>query len=118
MNNRIRKAFAFLASAAMLLAGLVGSGLVGSGLVVPVYANTNVSDSTLVSKYPKQKITKAQLKKLQNQNWNVKSFSGKCRLKSVRSKRVNNGMVVFQNVCTRYDKVSHNDLKVNEFRKQ
>lgn len=95
------------------------TGLVGAGLITPVHAaNTNVSDSTLVSKYPKQKITKAQLKKLQNQNWNVKTFSGKCRLKSVRSKRVNNGMVVFQNACTRYDKVSHNDLKVNEFRKQ
>lgn len=35
----IRKAFAFSVSAAMLLAGLIGS-----GLVVPVYANTNVSD--------------------------------------------------------------------------
>ena len=29
-----------------------------------------------------------------------------------------NGKVIFQNVCTRYDKVSHNDLKINEFKKQ
>jgi hypothetical protein len=33
-------------------------------------------------------------------------------------KKHTNGKVIFQNVCTRYDKVSHNDLKVNEFRKQ
>ncbi|WP_031588946.1 hypothetical protein [Kandleria vitulina] len=83
----IRKAFAFVVSAAMLLAGLVGS-----GLVTPVYANTNVSDSALVSKYPKHKVTSKQLEKLQNQNRNVKTFSGKYRLKSARPKRVNNGM--------------------------
>lgn len=33
-------------------------------------------------------------------------------------KKHTNGKVIFQNVCTRYDKVSHNDLKINEFRKQ
>ena len=113
MNNRIKKSFAFLASAAMLVAGSIGS-----GLVTPVYANTDVSDSALVSKYPKHNVTKAELKKLQDQNWNVKSFSGKYRLKSARPKRVNNGMAVFQNACTRYDKLSHNDLKIYEFRKQ
>jgi hypothetical protein len=32
-------------------------------------------------------------------------------------KKHTSGKVIFQNVCTRYDKVSHNDLKVNEFRK-
>jgi hypothetical protein len=46
-------------STAMLLAGLVSS-----GLITPVYANTNVSDKTLVDKYPKHKVTSAQLKKL------------------------------------------------------
>ena len=87
MNNRIKKSFAFLASAAMLVAGSIGS-----GLVTPVYANTDVSDSALVSKYPKHNVTKAELKKLQDQNWNVKSFSGKYRLKSVRKERVRDGM--------------------------
>lgn len=87
MNNRIRKAFAFLASVAMLLASSIGS-----GLITPVYAaNTKVSTSTLVSKYPKHKITAAQLKKLQNQNWNVKTFTGRYKLVSERSQRVNNG---------------------------
>jgi hypothetical protein len=33
-------------------------------------------------------------------------------------KKHTNGKVIFQNVCTRYDKVSHNDLKINKFRKQ
>ena len=33
-------------------------------------------------------------------------------------KKHTNGKVIFQNVCTRYDKVSHNDLKINEFKKQ
>ena len=33
-------------------------------------------------------------------------------------KKHKNGKVIFQNVCTRYDKVSHNDLKINEFKKQ
>jgi hypothetical protein len=33
-------------------------------------------------------------------------------------KKHTNGKVIFQNICTRYDKVSHNDLKVNEFKKQ
>jgi hypothetical protein len=68
------------------------TGLVGSGLVTPVYANTNVSDKTLVDKYPKHNVTPAQLKKLQSQNWNVKSFKGKYKLKSVRSGRPNGGM--------------------------
>jgi hypothetical protein len=48
------------------------TGLVGAGLVTPVYANTNVSDKTLVDKYKKHKVTNAELKKLQSQNWNVK----------------------------------------------
>ena len=83
-----KKIFAFSVSAAMLLTGLVGA-----GLVTPVHAaNTNVSDKTLVEKYKKHKITGAQLKKLQSQNWNVKSFKGKYKLKSVRKGRVNNGM--------------------------
>lgn len=34
----------------------------------------------------------AELKKLQSQNWNVKSFSGKYKLKSVRKGRVNDEM--------------------------
>lgn len=33
-------------------------------------------------------------------------------------KKHTSGKVIFQNVCTRYDKLSHNDLKINEFRKQ
>lgn len=83
----MKKTFAFLVSAAMLVTGLVGA-----GLVTPVHAaNTNVSDKTLVEKYKKHTITSAQLKKLQSQNWNVKSFKGKYKLKSVRSGRVNNG---------------------------
>ena len=32
-------------------------------------------------------------------------------------KKHTSGKVIFQNVCTRYDKASHNDLKINEFRK-
>lgn len=83
----MKRSFAFLVSVAMLLTGLVGS-----GLVTPVYANTNVSDKTLVDKYKPHKVTSAQLKKLKSQNWNVKTFKGKYKLKSVRSGRVNNGM--------------------------
>ena len=83
----MKRSFAFLVSVAMLLTGLVGS-----GLVTPVYANTNVSDKTLVAKYKPHKVTPAQLKKLKNQNWNVKSFKGKYKLKSVRSGRPNGGM--------------------------
>ncbi|HCY53937.1 MAG TPA: hypothetical protein DIC33_07575, partial [Kandleria vitulina] len=72
---------------AMLLTGLVGS-----GLVTPVYAkNTRVSTSTLVSKSPKHKLTSAQRKKLQSQNWNVKTFTGRYKLVSQRSQRKNNG---------------------------
>lgn len=83
----MKRSFAFLVSVAMLLTGLVGS-----GLVTTVHAaNTEVSDKTLVAKYKPHKVTKAELKKLQSQNWNIKSFKGKYKLKSERSGRPNGG---------------------------